>query len=33
MTKTVHLTNSYHPRSGGIRTFYPKLIEEANRSG
>ena len=33
MTKTVHLTNSYHPHSGGIRTFYRKLIEEANRNG
>ncbi len=31
MTKTVHLTNAYHPRSGGIRTFYGKLIEGANR--
>ena len=33
MTKTVHLTNAYHPHSGGIRTFYRALIDEANRQG
>ena len=33
MTKTVHLTNAYHPHSGGIRTFYRALIDEANRRG
>ncbi len=26
MIKTVHLTNAYHPHSGGIRTFYRTLI-------
>ena len=31
MTKTVHITNAYHPHSGGIRTFYRALIDEANR--
>ena len=29
--KTLHLTNSYHPTSGGIRTFYLALLEAANR--
>jgi alpha-1,6-mannosyltransferase len=29
--KTLHLTNSYHPTSGGIRTFYLALLEGANR--
>ena len=33
MIKTVHLTNAYHPHSGGIRTFYRTLIDEANRHG
>lgn len=33
MTRTVHLTNAYHPHSGGIRTFYRTLIDEANRHG
>jgi alpha-1,6-mannosyltransferase len=28
---TVHLTNAYHPASGGIRTFYHALLEAANR--
>jgi glycosyltransferase involved in cell wall biosynthesis len=28
---TVHLTNAYHPSSGGIRTFYHALLEGANR--
>jgi alpha-1,6-mannosyltransferase len=28
--KTLHLTNSYHPTSGGIRTFYQALLEGAN---
>lgn len=31
--KTLHLTNSWHERSGGIATFYRALIEEANRQG
>jgi glycosyltransferase involved in cell wall biosynthesis len=29
--KTLHITNSYHPASGGVRTFYHALMEEANR--
>jgi glycosyltransferase involved in cell wall biosynthesis len=29
--KTLHITNSYHPASGGIRTFYLALLEAANR--
>jgi glycosyltransferase involved in cell wall biosynthesis len=29
--KTLHITNSYHPSSGGIRTFYHALLEGANR--
>ncbi len=28
--KTLHLTNAYHPTSGGIRTFYRALLAEAN---
>jgi alpha-1,6-mannosyltransferase len=31
--KTLHVTNSYHPTSGGIRTFYSALLEGANRLG
>jgi alpha-1,6-mannosyltransferase len=30
---TVHLTNAYHPASGGIRTFYTELLAAANRAG
>lgn len=33
MIKTVHVTNAYHPSSGGIRTFYRALVDEANRCG
>jgi alpha-1,6-mannosyltransferase len=29
--KTLHVTNNYHPTSGGIRTFYLALLEGANR--
>jgi len=29
--KTLHLTNSYHQHSGGIRTMYHALLEQANR--
>ena len=29
--KTLHITNSYHPSSGGIRTFYHELLNAANR--
>jgi glycosyltransferase involved in cell wall biosynthesis len=29
--KTLHITNSYHPASGGIRTFYRALLDGANR--
>jgi alpha-1,6-mannosyltransferase len=28
--KTLHLTNAYHPTSGGIRTFYRALLSQAN---
>jgi alpha-1,6-mannosyltransferase len=28
--KTLHLTNAYHPTSGGIRTFYRALLTRAN---
>ena len=31
--KTLHLTNSWHARSGGIATFYRALIDAANRHG
>ena len=31
--KTLHLTNCWHERSGGIATFYRALIDEANRQG
>jgi len=30
MIKTLHITNSYHPNSGGIRTFYMALLQAAN---
>ena len=30
LSKTLHLTNAYHPTSGGIRTFYRALLREAN---
>ncbi len=29
--KTLHITNAYHPASGGIRTFYTALLAGANR--
>jgi alpha-1,6-mannosyltransferase len=29
--KTLHLTNAYHPSSGGIRTFYRALLAQAVR--
>jgi glycosyltransferase involved in cell wall biosynthesis len=29
--KTLHITNSYHPASGGIRTFYHALLDASNR--
>lgn len=29
--KTLHITNAWHPRSGGIRTFYLALLDAANR--
>ncbi len=28
---TLHLTNAWHPTSGGIRTFYSSLLDAANR--
>jgi alpha-1,6-mannosyltransferase len=31
--KTFHITNSYHPTSGGIRTFYRALLAAANERG
>jgi alpha-1,6-mannosyltransferase len=30
---TLHITNWYHPTSGGIRTFYHALLESANVAG
>jgi glycosyltransferase involved in cell wall biosynthesis len=29
--KTLHITNSFHSASGGIRTFYNAMLEAANR--
>jgi glycosyltransferase involved in cell wall biosynthesis len=29
--KTLHITNSFHSSSGGIRTFYNAMLEAANR--
>jgi alpha-1,6-mannosyltransferase len=29
--KTLHITNHYHPSSGGIRVFYQALLEAADR--
>jgi len=29
--KTLHITNAYHPSSGGIRTFYNALLAAANQ--
>jgi glycosyltransferase involved in cell wall biosynthesis len=31
--KTVHITNAWHPSSGGIRTFYRALLDAANAEG
>jgi len=31
--KTFHVTNAYHPTSGGISTFYRALLNAANRHG
>lgn len=31
--KTFHVTNAYHPTSGGIRTFYRALLAAANDRG
>jgi glycosyltransferase involved in cell wall biosynthesis len=31
--KTLHLTNAYHPTSGGIRTFYQALLRRADERG
>src|SRR5258708_813519 len=31
--KSLHLTNAWHPASGGIRTFYLALMEAANQRG
>jgi len=31
--KTLHITNSYHASSGGIRTTYQALLQAANRLG
>jgi hypothetical protein len=30
--KTLHITNSWHPKSGGIGTFYLELLDAANRA-
>jgi alpha-1,6-mannosyltransferase len=29
--KTLHVTNAYHPASGGVRTFYQALLSAGNR--
>jgi hypothetical protein len=29
--KTLHITNAYHPASGGVATFYRELLNGANR--
>lgn len=31
--RTVHLTNAWHATSGGVRTFYLALLEDAERRG
>jgi alpha-1,6-mannosyltransferase len=31
--KTLHITNAWHPTSGGVSTFYRALAREANRRG
>jgi alpha-1,6-mannosyltransferase len=31
--KSLHLTNAYHPTSGGVRTVYRALLDSANRVG
>lgn len=31
--KTLHLTNAYHPTSGGIRRFYRAMLEAADAEG
>jgi alpha-1,6-mannosyltransferase len=31
--KTLHITNAWHPSSGGVSTFYRALVREANRRG
>ena len=31
--KTLHMTNAWHEKSGGVGTFYRALIEAANRHG
>jgi alpha-1,6-mannosyltransferase len=31
--KTIHLTNFYHPTSGGISTFYRAMLNGADRAG
>lgn len=31
--KTLHITNAYHPASGGIRTFYRAMLAAANLHG
>jgi alpha-1,6-mannosyltransferase len=31
--KTLHLTNCWHPESGGIATFYREMLRAANRLG
>jgi alpha-1,6-mannosyltransferase len=33
LPKTLHITNAYHPTSGGISTFYHALIRYANEHG
>ena len=30
---SLHITNAWHPTSGGVRTFYQALIEQGNQEG
>lgn len=30
---TLHVTNAFHPASGGIRTFYQAMLAAAERDG
>ena len=30
---TLHITNAWHPSSGGVKTFYGALLDAANEEG